>query len=313
MENLPIKVKKDLTTKLRENPFILSTIVLGGLTIFLLFTLSFGETGGAISEDKAIDAFEKFASPQISDIEILGIQRDGNFYQISFNSSQTGNSAVYITTDGKYLVTGLIPLSIIEDLKPNNNTDNGATNILKSDVPTAELFVMTHCPYGTQAEKGFIPMMQTLGDLADTKIRFVHYFMHDPEKEETSRQVCIREEQSGKWLDYLVCFLEDGDADRCLTEIGINKDELNDCITNRAEGYYAEDSEFSEDYGVGGSPTLVINGQIISSERSPAAYLDTICQAFNNVPKECETILSNINPSTMWGWDASGSSTTDQC
>ena len=122
MENLPIKVKKDLTTKLRENPFILSTIVLGGLTIFLLFTLSFGETGGAISEDKAIDAFEKFASPQISDIEILGIQRDGNFYQISFNSSQTGNSAAYITADGKYLVTGLIPLSIIEDLKPNNNT-----------------------------------------------------------------------------------------------------------------------------------------------------------------------------------------------
>ncbi len=118
----PIEKEGNLTKKLRENPFIISTIVLVGLTIFLLFILTFGETGGVISEYEAMDTFEKFAGSQLEDINILGAERNGNFYKIAFNSSETGESAVYITADGKYLVTGLIPLSIIEDLEPNNNT-----------------------------------------------------------------------------------------------------------------------------------------------------------------------------------------------
>jgi len=28
---------------------------------------------------------------------------------------------------------------------------------------------MTHCPYGTQAEKGMIPVIESLGDLIDAK------------------------------------------------------------------------------------------------------------------------------------------------
>ena len=87
---------------------------------------------------------------------------------------------------------------------------------------------MTHCPYGTQAEKGLIPAMKLLGDNANIQIRFVHYFMHgEKEEQETYRQVCIREEQGAKFISYLECFLEDGDSSRCLSSVGINQAAVN--------------------------------------------------------------------------------------
>ena len=107
---------KKISPKKKRNPFILFTIILGILTIYLFIT-SFSTK--AISENEAMDNFEKFASPQIEGLEILGAERNGNFYKIYFNSSQTGESAAYITADGEYLVTGLIPLSIIDSI-PNN-------------------------------------------------------------------------------------------------------------------------------------------------------------------------------------------------
>ena len=153
-----------------------------------------------------------------------------------------------------------------------------------------------------------------LGDKIDSSIKFVHYFLHEPEEAETPLQVCIREEQSDKFLDYLKCFLEDGDAEKCLIEANIDKTKLDLCIAGKADDYYAADSELSEGYGVRGSPTLVINGVIADSGRSPAAYLGTICSAFNNAPEECEEELSDVTPSAGFGYTASaGGNTNAQC
>ena len=73
------------------------------------------------------------------------------------------------------------------------------------------------------------------------------------------------------------------------------------------------DKDLNEQYGVQGSPSLVINGVQADSGRSPAAYLTTICDAFNDIPVECESVLSSATPSPMWGWEGSGAATTAQC
>ena len=80
--------------------------------------------------------------------------------------------------------------------------------------------------------------------------------MHgDKEEAETYNQVCIREEQSAKYLDYLTCFLEDGNSARCLTKAGVDQTKLNVCLsTNKSKEYYAQDSALSQEYGVQGSP-----------------------------------------------------------
>jgi len=239
---------------------------------------------------------------------------------------------VYVTSDGSYLLPGQ-PLPLNGDAplaqeKPKSNlgTASGNTapaqNAPKSDKPVVELFVMSYCPYGTQMEKGILPVVKLLGDKIDFKIKMVYYAMHgEKEVRENVRQYCIQKEQKSKFLDYLTCFLKAGDAESCLTETKVNKAKLDTCTA-------ATDKEFSvtknlddqsswlsgrfplfnvnkadnEKYGVGGSPTLIINGQQSSSGRDSASLLKTICGAFNDAPKECDSDMSSASPSSGFGF-----------
>ncbi|MCK4647394.1 hypothetical protein KAT24_00500 [Candidatus Pacearchaeota archaeon] len=324
----PSKIGQSLTDKLRGNPFIVSTLICGVLAVLLLVAItSGGITGKVVSEEEAGENLIEFLNTVAdSEVKLISIEEDGNFYQmiIEFKGQEM---PVYVTKDGLYYTTNLVPI------KTDSSSEDEKQDILKSDKPVVELFIMTHCPYGTQAEKGIIPVIKLLGDSIDFELRFCDYAMHDKtELDEQLNQYCIQEEQNEKFLDYLECFLKDGDRERCLTEIGIDKINLDSCVKKTDSEFkvtekYNDKStwlngrfplfdihkDLNDKYDIGGSPSLVINGQIVSSARSPAAYLETICQAFNDAPAECDNVLSNATPSPMWGWDDSGASTTAQC
>jgi len=310
--------KKPMGDKLMKNPWMVVSIVLAVIVLVLgINTFTKGMTGavvGSISQDSASQKVLDFANGQTGGgVTLVEVNEVSGLYEVVVNY-QDSDVPLYITKDGENLVQGITPLSSFDKNDTPAPTNTQAQEVPKSDKPKVELFIMTHCPYGTQAEKGFIPMLKEMDDLIDAQIRFVHYFMHDPEETETPIQVCIREEQSDKYLDYLECFLEDGNSSRCLSEVGIDEDALDDCVANDADDYYATDSELSQGYGVSGSPTLVVNGQIVSSSRSPAAYLATVCSAFNEAPSECESLsLATDNPSPGFGYSASGSATTASC
>lgn len=308
--------KEKLTEKMRENPWILSTLVLGILILVLLVgNFSGGVTGNVISEKDAGDIILNFVKTQTNGQgELVETTVFDNVLYKVVILYQGNEVPLYLTKDGKNLVQGILPLESIEEQKPSQSEE--VQDVPKSDKPKAELFIMTHCPYGAQAEKGIIPTIKALGNSVDAKIRFVHYFMHgDKEETETYNQVCIREEQSVKYLDYLQCFLEDGNSERCLIKVSIDKEKLNNCIsTGKSKEYYAEDSKLSETYGVQGSPTLVVNGVIVSSGRDSASYLDTICNAFNNAPEEeCNKKLSSTSPSPGFGTGTGSSASTANC
>jgi len=305
------KNSKTLET-VRGNPWIVSTFVMGVVVLVLLFAgggLTGSITGGTIGANDAGERLLNFYESTGAEGLILeSVEKENGLYKVNFEY-QGAIVPMYMTLDGK-LAGSLNPIVSADDPSGDPTT----TEVPKSDKPEVELFVMTHCPYGTQAEKGIIPAIEALGDTIDAKIRFVHYFMHEPEETETPRQVCIREEQPDKWYAYLKCFLEDGDAERCLTEVGVDKSKVESCMVDGvADGYYDEDSKLSEGYGVGGSPTLVINGVAANYGRDSQSYLDGICSAFNDAPEECELELSSISPSPMWGWEETGSETDAQC
>ncbi len=307
--------EKTLTIK-KDTLWKYSTFILAILLVIIIASsfLGINITGKTISETEAVDSVRAFVNSQIDgELEIVEVNFNDGLYEVVFLINGE-RSNLYLTNDGKNIILpqGFFPLSLLEP-EEKEEPQNTNSDIPKSDKPVVELFVMTHCPYGTQAEKGLIPAIKALGDTIDAQIRFVHYFMHAPEEAETSRQVCIREEQPDKFLDYLICFLEDGDFERCLIEVGIDKTKLNTCIQNNAEDYYAIDSKLSQNYGVQGSPTLIINGKIINSARDSASYLDVICQAFNQAPEECEEQLSSTTPSPGFGWGATGSPTSATC
>lgn len=310
------KKSMSVEEKIKENPWILSTLVFGILAIVLLITSIFGSMN--IGSDRAGENFVDYINSRGgAQIEYVDSKAYGpNLYEVIVLADGKEVPA-HITQDGRYFVQ-VISALIEEEVK---ETSEPTQEVVKADLPVAELFVMTHCPFGTQAEKGFIPFVKAMGETIDAKIRFVHYYMHTNSQEEveTPRQVCIREEQGDLFLDYLTCFLggsagTPAEALACEVEVGIDSVALADCIdTGRGEEYYQEDSQLSESYGVRGSPTLVLNGEIISSGRSAAAYLDTVCQGFNEVPELCGEELDSTNPSAGFGYNAGGSASSASC
>ena len=203
----------------------------------------------------------------------------------------------------------------------------------KKEKPEVELFVMAYCPYGTQIEKGILPVARLLGDKIDFNVKFVYYAMHGKkELDEQTLQYCIQKDYNDKYLDYLACFLKEGNTDDCLKEVGLDE-KLDTCITETdAEFKITEkfndkstwsggrfplfdvDKELNEKYGVRGSPSLVINGVTAKSGRDSASLLDAVCTGFKNKPAECNEKLSSDNPSPGFGFkEGSSTSTGGQC
>ncbi|MDD4900924.1 MAG: hypothetical protein PHS62_02305 [Patescibacteria group bacterium] len=295
------------------------TLLVGGCSVPLVKLSQ--DTKKILTPQEAKTVAEKFLNdtllPASMKATINGATLEGDVYNINLTVNGQEYTS-YMTKDGsKFFETGMDMAKLAQDKAAQQAAQTGAvageqaqnTAVPKTDKPKVELFVMTYCPYGLQAEKGILPALAALGNKVDAKIRFVHYFMHgDQEEQETYSQICIREEQAAKYSQYLNCFVIQGDSAKCVAQTGVNQAKLTSCVAGKAKGYYKTDSDLSNNYGVEGSPTLVINGVQSSAGRDAASYLAGICEAFNNAPAECSKKLSGASPSAGFGagTDSSG-------
>jgi len=199
---------------------------------------------------------------------------------------------------------------------------------------------MAYCPYGTQAEKGILPAVRALGNKIDFKVRFVYYAMHgEKEVRENLNQYCIQKGEPDKYLKYLACFLNDSTGQgsdatvtACIKSSGVDTTKLEACKTaadtqfNVMKNYNDQttwlngrfpkfdiDAALNTKYGVGGSPTLIINGVQSDAGRDSASYLAGICAAFNTAPTECTTTLSSTQPGPGFGYDSVGAANAAGC
>jgi|WetSurMetagenome_2_1015567.scaffolds.fasta_scaffold02030_13 hypothetical protein len=208
----------------------------------------------------------------------------------------------------------------------------------KTAKPSVELFVMSQCPYGTQIEKGILPVIAALGKKIDFAVKFCDYSMHgQAELNEQMSQYCIQKNESQNFQPYLNCYLGStgtaADAANCVKSTKINAAKLASCISATDKTYkvtagFNDKSTWNKDqkgnpafplfnvfkadnekYGVGGSPTLVINGETVSSARDSASLLAFICSAFTTAPAECQKTLSSTVPAPGFGNAASSGST----
>jgi glutaredoxin len=201
-------------------------------------------------------------------------------------------------------------------------------DVPKTDKPKVELFVMSHCPYGTQIEKGIIPVVKALGTKIDFELKYVNYLMHgEKELKEQLRQYCIQKNYNSKFIQYLSAFLEAGDSAKALSAVGLTDANINACVTE-TDTKFKVTSSFADPqkvgwsgnyppfdvydaenvkYGVRGSPTLVVNGKTLGSARDAKSLLATICSAYNNKPAECNTDMSSYgNPAAGFGFATQG-------
>ena len=316
---------KKMVKTLSKNYWAISTIVLAVLLIGLL--ISGQASGPTISAQEAGQKLLSFANAQGADAGLVSSDDNGQFYEIVL-SIQGQEVPLYVTKDGKSFTQQLVPLdAATAPSTPSTPSTPTPTSVPKSDKPIVEAFVMSHCPYGTQIEKGILPVAELLGDKIDFQIKFVYYAMHPSsgEVEEQLDQYCIQEEQNDKYLDYLTCWLGKtgtrADNAACIDETGIDKTKLSACTTktdaefnvlanlnNQASWMSGRFPKFdihkadNEKYGVGGSPTLIINGAEAQAGRDSVSLLNAICGAFNTAPEECSTQLASGQPTPGFGF-----------
>ena len=149
--------------------------------------------------------------------------------------------------------------------------------------PEVELFVMSYCPFGVQAEQELLPFFEKYGDTIDFKLRFI------VDKEETSeesesgeisftslhgeteiienkRQMVIAELYPNRLFDYLLCradHLEEAWVN-CAKDVGLDVSRIAEAVeSEKITLDLVQEVERKEALNIKGSPTLVIDGRII--------------------------------------------------
>jgi len=271
-------------------------------------------------------------------LEITNIKRQGEVYQ--FQLKPPGQERIfdsYISKDGRFVFPeGHETEEVREEVLGIKSQKNSSESeeLVKSDRPRVELFVMSFCPYGTQAEKGLLPVLRLLKDKIEFHLRFVDYAMHDKKEiDEQLKQYCLIQKEPEKLYDYLECFLKDENrGEVCLRENQVNQNQLHACIQETDKEFkitanyndkttwkngqfplFNIHKDLNEKYGVAGSPVLVINGEEKQSSRNPAAYLKTICSHFKEQPAECEEKLSDAVPQPGFGTATSDNASEASC
>lgn len=214
----------------------------------------------------------------------------------------------------------------------------------KSDKPAVELYAFSYCPYGLEAEKTFMPVVNLFGNKIDFKIRQIGAMHGDFEAVEAKRQLCVEKNYPAKYLSYVQKFAVDTSCetgeDACVGpkvkklfgELGINEATVNSCMTKEGDALYAAEEQNAGEKGYLSSPTIVINGTATSQgvcekdgdcnvgetcvearngkqcilPRTPESIKTAICAAFNNPPAECKTVLSTQGSAAGFGTDNSG-------
>ena len=302
-----------------------------GLSI-LTYNFFASDSGKSISPEEAKAKVTKLIAMNPDNPAVVQeVIDEGGLYRIVVSANGQSFDS-YLSKDGEKFFPDMINLKEMEEAQANAPKPEVS---VKSDKPMVELFVMSQCPYGTQIEKGILPVLNLLGDKIDFELKFVDYAIHDKvELDEQTQQYCIGKQGKDKLLSYLGCFLEDGNSSRCLTETEIDKVPLDKCIidTNKefkTLGNYADKSTwtqtnspspiftiYQEDntkYNIEGSPELVINEEKISAYRDPKNLLASICSAFNTQPEECNQELSSATPAPGFGMDTTSTPTDATC
>ncbi|MFH1233645.1 MAG: hypothetical protein V1649_03285 [Patescibacteria group bacterium] len=293
-----------------------------------------------IKAEEAKTRVEKFINenllPANMKVNVKTVTPEGDLYKIVLEINDKEYTS-YMTNDGKkFFQSGIdIDQATAEAQKAKKNEDNPdkqpSANLPKTDKPEVELFVMSHCPYGIQIEKGILPVLDALGNKINFTLKFCDYAMHgQKELSEQLTQYCIQKEYKGKLIGYLKCFLDKSDSAACLKSTGVNEAKISSCVKS-ADQQYQVTKKFNDKkswsngsyppfdvykadnakYSIQGSPSLVVNGAQAQAERDSASLLKTICSSFNNPPTECSKKLSSTPPSPGFGQGAATDSASD--
>ena len=176
-------------------------------------------------------------------------------------------------------VVALHTKDIDHSLQPMNLQELLASRIARMGKPTLELFVMSYCPFGVQAEQKIIPIVKRFGDKIDFKLRFIarekespspqditpFTSLHGyPEVAENIRQLLIAQEFPDQYLDYILCRGNqklDKNWEACAEKLGIDVTRIQQLFDTPevSEQLFRENIRRATELGINASPTILVD------------------------------------------------------
>jgi len=297
-------------------------VILGAFLVVIAMQAGQGDVvPPAACADKTITYINGNLVQQGSALQLVSVAESRGLYEMQAQY-QSQKIVLYTTKDCTLLFTNTVNMSS----SPSVQQGQQATRTpVKTARPAVDLYVMSFCPYGTQAETAMKPVYELLNAKTGIRLRYITTIggstidtvdsLHGPsEADEDVRQICINKYYPEKLWPYLESFnnacyplWQNSTAltacrKETLVTLGMDSTKIETCASG-TEGFailQADETE-ADKYGVSGSPTLIINGVTYSGARTPEAYKQAICNSFETAPAECSTVLSSASAAASSG------------
>ncbi|MGE5180944.1 MAG: hypothetical protein ACM31C_02730 [Acidobacteriota bacterium] len=175
-----------------------------------------------------------------------------------------------------------------------------------------DLFVMSHCPYGTKAMLAAKEFSDAFGKDAQVAVHFIGdnksgqlSSMHGPDEvTDDLREVCAIEHygKDDKFLDFLACRSKDLKADwkACTGSNGIDADVIQKCVDSDGKSLLAASFQLASNLEIQSSPTFLVNNRETFNAQDAAGIATSYCKANPGLPG-CAKQLSAAAPAQAPG------------
>jgi protein-disulfide isomerase len=290
----PINNKKEsLLIRMRENPWMLSTLVLGVLLFgaVLFGSSSNGVGGGGVSESVVEGKVLGFLSSRVTDeVTVNSIEKKDSYYEVIVNF-QGDQIPIYAGLNGDFIFTELIPTDPTL-ANPGLTQDSSQAQAINVEIgsspvegdPNAPITIIEfsdyQCPFCQSFYTNSLPQIQeNYIDTGIAKLVFKDFPLdiHPQAQRAAEAARCFAEQ--GDYFKYHDKIFESQHllADEIYViwaiELGANPNLFNDCLDS---GKYTADVQadlaYGSSLGVTGTPAFFVNGKLISGAQPYSVF-----------------------------------------
>jgi hypothetical protein len=170
---------------------------------------------------------------------------------------------------------------------------------------TVQLYVMSQCPFGVQAENSFAAAIDHLGDAIDLQVDFIGergadgtlISMHGPREVRADMVQACAQHLSPRWFELIRCQNRntreiDTNWETCAADLHMPVDRIRACAEGQlGERLLGASFERTRLKGTRSSPTIYIAGHEYEGGRKPVELMRAVCSAYGDEkPSACDDI-----------------------
>lgn len=252
------------------------------------------------------------------------VESKGDFFVVSLDINKDDKKQhqynVYVTKAGNNILLNPDSMYIYDisrspkeafEAEKKKQEAKALKSIPKKDKSKIDLFVMSACPFGLQAEDTFAKVVKHFGTNEMLDMHFIslpgkgkncfkgHCAMHGKEEAvENTRQLCIWKNQQDKFWAYIEKYNKDcakSQSESCSKKTakatGVDYTKVQSCLDS-SDALLKSENDLITKYKANASPTIIINGVAYTGGRTPNDIVKAICAGYKKQPEACKKQIS---------------------